>query len=331
MDITGNSGTIFFEKGALVLYRRPVRHRLHGHPSDAILCRTFCNNLIFSTFRSSPNTAHFHLRNDAAVSFPFSKSGSMGMSAQHDCLALGEFLTEMTSGSSISFVLASMEEPPAATLIHREYRAVGNDESVPGALGFLKHLLYLRIVRMVEVQYQEGVRANVEVKSSLFNVLAEFFRHAFRHIFMVYLLRISSTDIMIALHRDERQTSEFLLECVHDIVEHLPVHIAVSAITLNEVTYLQCNPGILIRQAGASFQKPWTALTPHLAVAGELRPLDTVEPLHLFIIMGVVNRCRFRIEVSVSENYYGIAFVFRRFGIRKLRKTEKSDSGQGCR
>ena len=102
---------------------------------------------------------------------------------------------------------------------------------------------------------------------------------------MIYLLGISSTHIMISLDRHERQSAELLLERIHDIVEHLSVHISVSAISLNEVAYLQCDLSILICKAGASFQQPRTAFTLHFTVAGKFRTLDTIEPFHFFVVM----------------------------------------------
>ena len=68
-----------------------------------------------------------------------------------------------------------MEKPSAALLVHRKYRSVGNDEGVSGATGFLKHFLYFSVIRMIEVQYQESIGANVEIECSFLNVFSEFF------------------------------------------------------------------------------------------------------------------------------------------------------------
>ena len=68
-----------------------------------------------------------------------------------------------------------MKNPSAALLVHREYRSVGDDEGVSGAAGFLEHFLYYSVIRMIEVQYQESIGANVEIECSFLNVFSEFF------------------------------------------------------------------------------------------------------------------------------------------------------------
>ena len=122
MDVAGYARKIFFEKCALILYRRAVRHGFHAHSAASVFFRVLSYDLVFRRLRLSPDTAHLHLRDYAAVTFPFCKGRGMRMPAQHYRMPFGKLRSEMTSCSGFAFVCASMEKPSAALLVHREYR-----------------------------------------------------------------------------------------------------------------------------------------------------------------------------------------------------------------
>ena len=249
---------------------------------------------------AGPYAVHLHLDDAPAVSAPVGKPRPVRMSAEADHIAFREFGTEMTA--FLRMFRGAVEEPPAVLLVHREKRPVGNDECIPRAGSLRKQLLDLVIVRIVEIQDNVGIVPDIERECGLLNLLSEFLGHSPRHIVVICSLGVHPADIVVADNRDERQASELLLEPVHHIVQHLPVHRAIAAVTLDQVPHLECHCSIVIHKAGRPLQQPRASVAPHLPVSGELRPLNPVKPLHRLVVMGMIYRCRLGIEMRVTKD-----------------------------
>ena len=102
---------------------------------------------------------------------------------------------------------------------------------------------------------------------------------------MICRLGVHSADIVVARNRDKRQAAELLLEPVHHVVQHLPVHLAIAAVSLNQVPHLECHCSIVIHKAGRPLQQPRASVAPHLPVSGKLRPLYPVKPFNRLIVV----------------------------------------------
>ena len=179
----------------------------------------------------------------------------------------------------------AVEEPSAVLLVHREKRSVGNDECIPRAHGLRQQLLDLVIVRIVEIQDNIGIVPDIERECGLLDSLPQFLGHSPRHIVVICRLGVHSADIVVAGNRDKRQAAELLLEPVHHVVQHLPVHLAIAAVTLDQIPHLECHCSIVIHKAGRPLQQPRASVAPHLPVSGKLRPLNTVKPFNRLIVV----------------------------------------------
>ena len=98
------------------------------------------------------------------------------------------------------------------------------------------------------------------------------------------LVAIFPPDIMVTHDRNERKTPQFRLDGIHGIGEHLPMHVPVTAVSLDKITDLESETRGIIRQAGRAADQARAPVPPHLAIAGKLPALYPVEPFHRFII-----------------------------------------------
>ena len=95
-------------------------------------------------------------------------------------------------------------------------------------------------------------------------------------------------------------------ETVHDIGKHLFMDLAAPAVSLDKVTHLEGHFGVFGDKARSPFEKLRAALPPHLSIPCKLCPLNAVEPLYLFVVIGMIDTCRLGVKMGVAKYYNGI-------------------------
>ena len=202
---------------------------------------------------------------------------------------------------------AALIEPAGRGAVDGKGRPVHDDERVPRALAPGKEAVHLGVVRPVEIDYYPGIVAYGEAERRLRDGDPQLRGHPQRHIFIVDGFRILAADIVVAHHRDERQSTQPGLDRVHRIGQHLAVYIAAPAVPLDQVPELKGEARGCVRKAGSASDQARATLLPHLAVPGELLPLHPVEPFHRLVIEGMVDALRRQVVVGIPDHDHRIA------------------------
>ena len=239
----------------------------------------------------------------------------MGVAAKHDNIAFCKKLPHLIP--CLAVLVLPMVVPVAVfASVIRENRRMTKDEGVSCTLCFLEKPFHGFVVRLVEIHSYEGIRTDTEGKVQPLHLGAELLGKPFRHEFYVAFPGFGvflAPEVVISCNRYKRCGSHCLFQIFESIRKHLCLCIHSGCVALDYVSGLVNQSGILIHEAGSSFDQPRTSVSPHFGIPGELLAVVCLPCRVRIRVPGMIICVRSGVIMRVSKDDYRIVPILASF------------------
>ena len=235
----------------------------------------------------------------------------MGMSAQHNGIVFSQYPSHPVPCCRI-LVLAVIIPPEILCAVVRKDRTMDQHEDISGIRSLGYEACNFLIIRLVEVNDNEGVRSDAEREIGRIDLHSKFRGHSGRHIIQICLTSecvILGPDIVIPGYSDKRHIRKLRLYPPESIVQHAEMGLYVSSIALNDITGLINQSGIVIDKAGSPLQQPRRVFLPHFGIPDKLLAVSRLPFSIGNGIALVINALGSSIIMRIPQHYHGIGSI----------------------